>query len=109
MAAARSRTSRGVLDRSLGRMHRVVDAVLLLLDLDLGRTADADDRNAARQLGETLPKRSVRSGKMIADAMKKVGNEGVIMVEEAKTAVTELDVPAAFPCRSRRSSPRSAL
>ena len=31
-------------------------------------------------------------GKMIADAMKKVGNEGVITVEEAKTAETELDV-----------------
>ena len=31
-------------------------------------------------------------GKMIADAMKKVGNEGVITVEEGKTAVTELDV-----------------
>jgi chaperonin GroEL (HSP60 family) len=31
-------------------------------------------------------------GKMIADAMRKVGNEGVIRVEEAKTAVTELDV-----------------
>jgi chaperonin GroEL len=29
---------------------------------------------------------------MIADAMKKVGNEGVITVEEAKTAETELDV-----------------
>src|ERR1700742_1345856 len=31
-------------------------------------------------------------GKMIADAMAKVGNEGVITVEEAKTAETELDV-----------------
>ena len=31
-------------------------------------------------------------GKMIAEAMKKVGNEGVITVEEAKTAETELDV-----------------
>jgi chaperonin GroEL len=31
-------------------------------------------------------------GKLIADATKKVGNEGVITVEEAKTAVTELDV-----------------
>jgi chaperonin GroEL len=31
-------------------------------------------------------------GEMIADAMKKVGNEGVITVEEAKTAETELDV-----------------
>src|SRR3712207_8793779 len=29
---------------------------------------------------------------MIAQAMKKVGNEGVITVEEAKTAETELDV-----------------
>src|ERR1700692_2859565 len=29
---------------------------------------------------------------MNAEAMKKVGNEGVITVEEAKTAVTELDV-----------------
>ncbi len=31
-------------------------------------------------------------GAMIAEAMKKVGNEGVITVEEAKTAETELDV-----------------
>jgi chaperonin GroEL len=31
-------------------------------------------------------------GEMIAQAMQKVGNEGVITVEEAKTAVTELDV-----------------
>ena len=31
-------------------------------------------------------------GTMIAEAMKKVGNEGVITVEEAKTAETELDV-----------------
>ena len=31
-------------------------------------------------------------GQMIAQAMEKVGNEGVITVEEAKTAETELDV-----------------
>ena len=31
-------------------------------------------------------------GEMIAKAMQKVGNEGVITVEEAKTAETELDV-----------------
>ncbi|POR48349.1 chaperonin GroEL [Bosea psychrotolerans] len=31
-------------------------------------------------------------GRMIAEAMEKVGNEGVITVEEAKTAETELDV-----------------
>src|SRR5829696_7385585 len=31
-----------------------LNAVLLLLDLDFGRTADADDCDAARELGETL-------------------------------------------------------
>src|SRR3954451_16123705 len=37
-----------------GRMHRVINAILALLDLDLGRAADADHRDAARELGETL-------------------------------------------------------
>src|SRR5580693_1289844 len=49
-------------------------------------------------------------GKMIADAMKKVGNEGVITVEEAKTAETELDVVEGIqfdqPWRSDRSGLR---
>ena len=31
-------------------------------------------------------------GKMIAEAMEKVGNEGVITVEEAKSIETELEV-----------------
>src|SRR5208283_2054755 len=30
----------------LRRVHRIVDAILLFLDLDLGRTADADNRDA---------------------------------------------------------------
>src|SRR5207253_4940294 len=42
------------LDRGAGRVERVVDAVLALLDLDLGRTADLDHRNAAGELGEAL-------------------------------------------------------
>ena len=42
------------LDRRAGRVHRIVDAVLALLHLDLGRAADADHRDAARELGETL-------------------------------------------------------
>src|ERR1700723_65307 len=37
-----------------GRMHRVIHAILALLDLDLGRTADADHRDAAGELGQTL-------------------------------------------------------
>src|SRR5689334_11568833 len=42
------------LDRGTGRMKRVVDAVLALLDFDLGRTADLDHRNAAGELGQSL-------------------------------------------------------
>src|SRR3954463_8608314 len=42
------------LDRGAGRMHRVIDAILALLHLDLGRAADADHRDAARELGKTL-------------------------------------------------------
>src|SRR3954449_8960924 len=37
-----------------GRMHRVINAILALLDLNLGRAADADHRDAARELGQTL-------------------------------------------------------
>src|SRR6516164_475870 len=42
------------LHRSAGRVHRVINAILALLDLDLGRAADADHRDAARELGQTL-------------------------------------------------------
>src|SRR5215204_2324446 len=42
------------LDSRAGGVEGVVDAVLLLLHLDLGRAADADHRDAARELGETL-------------------------------------------------------
>src|SRR6516165_1538614 len=42
------------LDRCAGRVHRVINAILALLDLDLGGAADADHRNAACELGQTL-------------------------------------------------------
>ena len=38
----------------LRAVHRVFDAILLFLDLDLSRTADADNRDAARELRQTL-------------------------------------------------------
>ena len=43
-----------LLDGGLGRADRVLDAVLLLLELDLGGRADLEDRHAAGQLGEAL-------------------------------------------------------
>ena len=43
-----------LLDGRAGRRERVLDAVLLLLELDLGGRADLDDGDAAGQLGEAL-------------------------------------------------------
>ncbi|MDN2582212.1 chaperonin GroEL [Aquibium sp. ELW1220] len=44
------------------------------------------------QVGTIAANGDATVGEMIARAMEKVGNEGVITVEEAKTAETELDV-----------------
>ena len=44
------------------------------------------------QVGTISANGDTEVGKMIAQAMAKVGNEGVITVEEAKTAETELEV-----------------
>ncbi len=44
------------------------------------------------QVGTISANGDASIGKMISDAMDKVGSEGVITVEEAKTAETELDV-----------------
>jgi hypothetical protein len=45
-----------LLDSGFGGVHGVVDSVLALLDLDLGRAADADHRDPAGQLRQTLLK-----------------------------------------------------
>ena len=43
-----------LLDAGTSRRQRVLDAVLLLLQLDLGGRADLEHRDATRQLGEAL-------------------------------------------------------
>jgi chaperonin GroEL len=55
------------------------------LDQDLDQRAGRAGRH---DLGQWRPE----VGKMLAEAMEKVGNEGVITVEEAKSLETELDV-----------------
>ncbi|SDR61523.1 chaperonin GroEL [Rhizobiales bacterium GAS191] len=50
------------------------------------------DSHEVAQVGTISANGDTSIGKMIAEAMQKVGNEGVITVEEAKSLETELDV-----------------
>jgi chaperonin GroEL len=51
-----------------------------------------DQRAEIAQVGTISANGETEIGAMIAEAMQKVGNEGVITVEEAKSLETELDV-----------------
>jgi len=56
------------------------------------RSKKIKDSAEIAQVGTISSNGDVSIGKMIAEAMQKVGNEGVITVEEAKSLETELDV-----------------
>ena len=57
-----------------------------------GRAKKVTGTDEVAQVGTISANGDKSIGKMIAEAMKKVGNEGVITVEEAKSLETELDV-----------------
>ncbi|WP_210496972.1 chaperonin GroEL [Microvirga antarctica] len=56
------------------------------------RAKKVQSSDEVAQVGTISANGDKEIGEMIAHAMQKVGNEGVITVEEAKTAETELDV-----------------
>src|SRR6516162_6889352 len=56
------------------------------------RSKKIKDSSEVAQVGTISANGDKSIGKMISDAMQKVGNEGVITVEEAKSLETELDV-----------------
>ena len=58
----------------------------------VARTKKVASSEEVAQVGTISANGDKEIGEMIAHAMQKVGNEGVITVEEAKTAETELDV-----------------
>ena len=60
-------------------------------DIEL-RSKKVQTSEEIAQIGTVAANGDKTIGKMIADAMKKVGNEGVITVEEAKSLETELEV-----------------
>ena len=57
-----------------------------------GRAKKVTTNDEIAQVGTISANGEAEIGKMIAQAMEKVGNEGVITVEEAKSLETELDV-----------------
>jgi chaperonin GroEL len=74
-------------------LKRGIDVAAAAVVRDIERRAKkVQSSEEIAQVGTISANGDKAVGKMIADAMKKVGNEGVITVEEAKTAETELDV-----------------
>ena len=74
-------------------LKRGIDIAVTAVVKDIERRAKkVQSSEEIAQIGTIASNGDKTIGKMIADAMKKVGNEGVITVEEAKTAETELDV-----------------
>ncbi len=74
-------------------LKRGIDMAATAVVKDIERRAKkVQSSDEIAQVGTISANGDKSIGKMIAEAMKKVGNEGVITVEEAKTADTELDV-----------------
>ena len=66
-----------------------VEEVVKALEAQSQKITTSDE---VAQVGTISANGEVEIGKMIAEAMERVGNEGVITVEEAKSLETELDV-----------------
>jgi chaperonin GroEL len=74
-------------------LKRGVDLAVEAVVADLHKNSKAVTSNdEIAQVGTISANGDVEIGRFIADAMKKVGNEGVITVEEAKSLETELEV-----------------
>ena len=74
-------------------LKRGVDKAVTALVAELAKRSKKITTQAeTAQVGTISANGEVEIGRMIAEAMQKVGNEGVITVEEAKGTVTELDV-----------------
>src|SRR5205085_1208143 len=80
-----------VLDKSFGAPRITKDAVAVAKDIEK-RAKKVGSSAEVAQVGTISANGDSSIGKMIAGAMQKVGNEGVITVEEAKALETELEV-----------------
>src|SRR2546421_8277705 len=74
-------------------LKRGVDLAVAAVVADLHKNSkDVTSNDEIAQVATISANGDAEIGKFLADAMKKVGNEGVITVEEAKSLETELEV-----------------
>jgi chaperonin GroEL len=74
-------------------LKRGIDlAVKAVVDEIKGRAKRVGSSSEVAQVGTISSNGDITVGKMIAEAMQKVGNEGVITVEEAKSLETEVEI-----------------
>jgi chaperonin GroEL len=74
-------------------LKRGIDMAVIAAVADIAKQSKKiKDSAEIAQVGTISSNGDKSIGKMIAEAMQKVGNEGVITVEEAKSLETELDV-----------------
>jgi len=74
-------------------LKRGIDKAVAAVVTDIQSRAKKVSKNdEIAQVGTISSNGDVEIGKFLADAMAKVGNEGVISIEEAKSFETELDV-----------------
>ncbi len=74
-------------------LRRGIDkAVTAVVDELQARSKKISNESETAQVGTISSNGETEIGRMIAEAMQKVGNEGVITVEEAKGVQTELEV-----------------
>src|ERR1700726_874546 len=74
-------------------LKRGIDLAVEAVVADLKKNSkNVTSNEEIAQVGTISANGDVEIGKFLADAMKKVGNEGVITVEEAKSLETELEV-----------------
>src|SRR3982075_522566 len=90
-----------VLDKSFGAPRITKDGVTVAKEIELEdkfenmgaqMVREVTSNEEIAQVGTISSNGDAEIGKFLADAMKKVGNEGVITVEEAKSLETELEV-----------------
>ena len=98
-------------------LKRGIDKAVELIVQELKTKArNVTNNDEIAQVGTISANGDTEIGRFLAEAMQKVGNEGVITVEEAKTAETELEVvegmqfdrgylyPISSPIRTRCAS-----